>query len=169
MTPQYKWVAETMSTLQTDAGCLAAHAGGDAWRCFLAQEVLPHITSPIFATQDLVDSWQMANIFALPCVGNLSACTPAELADMQQYRADMLALLAPLTSSATNGGFLSACVQHCHQNIDDVFVKEQVQSQSVVQTFMRWWTGEGGGDKLVIDGLYGTNKMCFGVPYACSA
>jgi hypothetical protein len=167
MTPQYKWVAQTMSTLQTDAGCLAAHPGDDAWRCFLAQEVLPYVTSPVFATQDLVDSWQMANIFRLPCIGNLSACTPAELADMQQYRADMLAALAPLTSSATNGGFLSSCVQHCHQNIDAVFTKEMVDEQSVVQTFMRWWTGKGSAHPLVVDGAYGTNKMCFGVPYTC--
>ena len=169
MTPQYKWVAQTMSTLQTDAGCLAAHPGGDAWRCFLAQEVLPFVTSPVFATQDLVDSWQMANIFRLPCIGNLSACTPAELAAMQQYRADMLAALAPLTRSATNGAYLSACVQHCHQNIDDVFTKEMVDKQSVVQTFMRWWTGQGAGSPQVVDGAYGTNKMCFGVPYACGA
>ena len=169
MTPQYKWVAQTMSTLQTDAGCLAAHPGDDAWRCFLAQEVLPFVTSPVFATQDLVDSWQMANIYRLPCIGNLSACTPAELAAMQQYRADMLAALAPLTRSATNGAYLSACVQHCHQNIDDVFTKEMVDKQSVVQTFMRWWTGQGAGSPQVVDGAYGTNKMCFGVPYACGA
>ena len=75
----------------------------------------------------------------------------------------------PLTRSATNGAYLSACVQHCHQNIDDVFTKEMVDKQSVVQTFMRWWTGQGAGSPQVVDGAYGTNKMCFGVPYACGA
>lgn len=203
MTPQYQWVAETMQTRQVDAGCLAAHPGADWWRCFLAQETLPYVTSPIFATQDLVDSWQMANIYRLPCISNLTACTPAELAQMQAYRADMLQALAPLTSSATNGGYLSSCVQHCHQNIDDVWLKERVGNQSTQevrsharadlrararssapaplvcprslpplpsrQTFLRWYTGEGSALPLVIDGLYGTNKQCYGVPYACEA
>jgi hypothetical protein len=122
---------------------------------------------------------------------------PDELAQMQAYRADMLQALAPLTSSATNGGSLSACVQHCHQNIDDVWLRERVGNQSVQevrarrrararaaarssapaphsprpslvsQTFLRWYTGQGSALPLVIDGLYGQNTHCFGVPYAC--
>ena len=54
----YKWVAETMNTTQVNAGCLAAH-GGDLATCFLAEKTLPFVTSAVFATQDLVDSWQM--------------------------------------------------------------------------------------------------------------
>lgn len=168
-TPLYKWVAETMNATQVDSGCLAAHAAADAWKCFFAEETLPYVTSPIFATQDLTDSWQMANIFRLPCASNLSACTPAEIAEMNQYRTDMLAKLEPLTSSATNGYYLSSCVQHCHQNINDVWTRERVQNQSVEATFLSWLTGQGEALPRVIDGLYPTNKECFGVPYDCDA
>ena len=167
--PLYQWVAQTMNTSQVDAGCLAAHPAADAWRCFLAEETLPHVTSPVFATQDLTDSWQMANIFRLPCASNLSACTPAEISEMNQYRADMLVKLAPLTSSATNGFYLSACVQHCHQNIADVWTRERVQNQSVQATFLRWLTGAGDAAPQVIDGLYPDNTECYGVPYDCGA
>jgi hypothetical protein len=37
------------------------------------------------------------------------------IAALAQYRADMLTALQPLLTSPTNGGFLSTCVQHCHQ------------------------------------------------------
>jgi hypothetical protein len=145
--------------------CLAAHGADALAACFLAENTLPHVTSPIFATQDLVDSWQMGNIYQEPCIANLSACTPAQVGEMNRYRTDMLALLAPLTGSASNGAYLSSCVQHCHQNIDSVWTQELVQAQTVQQTFLRWWTGGGPGVPLVIDGLYGTNKHCYGVPY----
>ena len=163
--PLYRWVAETMNTSQVDAGCLAAHGADALAACFLAENTLPHVSSPIFATQDLVDSWQMANIYQEPCIANLSACTPAQVADMNRYRSDMLALLAPLTGSASNGAYLSSCVQHCHQNIDSVWTQELVETQTVQQTFLRWWTGGGPGAPLVVDGLYGTNGHCYGVPY----
>ena len=36
-TPQQQWVFSAMNATQVDAGCLAAHVGADAWKCFFAE------------------------------------------------------------------------------------------------------------------------------------
>ena len=125
-TPQEEWVYYAQGVVQMDKGCVAAHAAtNDTWQCFFAENNLPYITTPLFVTQDLVDSWQMANVLALGCnpnaaAGAPSACSAAQLADMQAFRQDMLDKFAPLVANPANGGFLSACYQHCHQNIGQV-------------------------------------------------
>ena len=124
-TPQEEWVYSAQGVVQVDAGCAAAHAAtNDTWKCFFAEANLPYITTPLFVTQDLVDSWQMANVLALGCNPNAAsgagACSAAQLAAMEAFRVDMLAKFAPLAANPANGGFLSTCYQHCHQNIAGV-------------------------------------------------
>ncbi len=169
-TPEQQWVYAYQGVTQMDAGCVAAHAAtNDTWRCFFAEANLPFITTPLFATQDLVDSWQMGNILDLPCnldaASGPNACNATELSAVSEYRASMLAALAPLTNSPNNGGYLSACYQHCHQNIEGVWAQERVQNTSVEDAFMSWWTSAGTTPRIVIDGEFGTNSKCFGSPY----
>ena len=114
-TPEQRWVFENQGVVQMDAGCVAAHAASnDTWRCFFAEANLPHITTPLFVTQDLVDSWQMANVLALPCDMDASGknpCNATYLGVVEDFRASMKAAYAPLIGSATNGGYLSTCYQ----------------------------------------------------------
>src|SRR5262249_9627891 len=98
----------------------------------MAQYTLPYISTPFFMTQDLDDSWQMANIFQLPCSPwESGSCNATELANMVTYRSDVLTALAPLLNSPTNGGFLSTCVQHCHQNIQPCWLDSIIQGQNL--------------------------------------
>lgn len=105
----------------------------------MAQYTLPHIATPFFMSQDLDDSWQMTNIYQLPCQpfvpGN---CSAAQHVLLDSYRQDMLKALQPLLSSPTNGGFLSTCVQHCHQNIDTCWLQSLVQAQNLQDSFVSW-------------------------------
>jgi hypothetical protein len=169
-TPQQQWVFLNMNATQVNAACLAAHSGADAWKCFFAEYTLPFITTPFFATQDLVDSWQLANILRLPCMPYDPKCTdPAVLAATQAYRQSMLTALAPLLSSSSNGLYGSACIQHCHQNIEQVWSQELVQNQTVQASFVSWWAATGQQQRQVVDGPYGSNKHCYGVPYGCTS
>ena len=165
-TPEQQWVFEAQGVVQMDAGCVAAHvAKNDTWRCFFAEANLPHITTPLFVTQDLVDSWQMANVLALPCDMNANGknpCNASYLAAVERFRTSMLAAYAPLVSSQTNGGFLSTCYQHCHQNIPNTWSKEIVESQTTQETFFNWWVGSPNKTlkSLVIDGAWRSNPYC---------
>jgi hypothetical protein len=147
--------------------CLAAHTPtGDAWKCFMAEATLPHIATPFFMTQDLFDTWQLANILLLPCQPWVAgSCNATALGWMDSYRGDMLVALAPLLSSTTNGGYLSGCIQHCHQNSDGCWLRSQVANQSLADSFASWYAG-GGLKRLVVDdGPYGSDKACFCTPY----
>jgi hypothetical protein len=168
-TPEQQWVYTYQDVVQMDAGCVAAHTTtNDTWRCFFAEANLPYITTPLFVTQDLVDSWQMSNVLRIPC--NLRAttgptvCNSTELAAISAFRASMLAAYKPLLTSPVNGGYLSACYQHCHQNIDGVWEQELVSNATVRDLFHRWFTGAG-GERVVVDGEFGSNSHCLGSPY----
>ena len=168
-TPEQQWVYSYQNVTQMDAGCVAARTSNETWQCFFAEENLPFISTPLFVTQDLVDSWQMGNILDIPCNLNAasgpSACNSTEISAVHDYRASMLAALAPLTSSPTNGGYLSACYQHCHQNIEQVWDQELVQNTTVEAAFMSWWTNTGTTPRIVVDGEFGKNPHCYGTPY----
>jgi O-palmitoleoyl-L-serine hydrolase len=148
-------------------GCLAAYPDpAQQWRCFMAQFVLEHITTPMFMTQDGVDTWQMANILGLGCSPWVAgSCNATQLAWMAAYRLDMLAALAPLLQSPTNGAFITSCVQHCHQNNDPCWMDGKVANQTLADSFWAWYTGDATLQRIVVDGPYGGNPTCFCTPY----
>jgi len=159
--PLYRWVFEAMNVTQTNAACLAAYTpANETWRCMFAEYVLPHIATPLYITQDLADSWQMHNILQLPCdASKRASCTAAENAAVDAFRIDMLTALAPIFSSATNGAYLSSCVQHCHQNVGS-WNGERVGNFSVQQAFDAWWSRSGAAPRILVDGPVGTNAHC---------
>lgn len=55
--------------------------------------------------------------------------------------------------------------QHCHQNIQDVWVRETINNITLHDAFWSWWSGENTLPKILVDGAVGTNKNCFGTPY----
>lgn len=115
-TPEQQWVYSTQGVVQMDKGCVAAHAASnDTWRCFFAEANLPFITTPLFANNDLIDSWQMSNILGLPCNPNAksgpSMCNSTWVGVMNDFADSMMKAYAPLLASTTNGGFLSTCYQ----------------------------------------------------------
>ena len=142
-TPLYQWVSEAQNvTPSVDAGCVQHYLPvGQEWRCFMAQYAAPFISTPTFFAQDLDDSWQLTNIFQLPCTpyAGKGDCNAAQLALVDQYYTDTLAALAPVFASSVHGGFITACVQHCHSNIDFCFGGEIVEGQSLRDTFGAWY------------------------------
>jgi hypothetical protein len=83
----------------------------------------------------------MSNIYELGCspYAGKGDCTPAQLKYLDQYYTDTLEALAPVLASPVHGGFLTACVQHCHSNIDFCFDSEIVQGQNMRTTFGAWY------------------------------
>lgn len=171
-TPLYKWVAETQNVTAggVDAGCVAHYAPtGDSWRCFMAEYAAPFLTTPSFFAQDLDDSWQMTNIFKLGCspYHGPGDCTAAQLADVTRYREDTLAALAPVLANPAHGGFFTACVQHCHANLDACFTQAVVQAQTMQETLWAWYASAAlhvpppaGAATVVIDGPGLSNPTC---------
>ena len=102
-----------MTRLESDSSCAATRLG-----CVATYNL------SLFAHFD-----PTANIYKLPCSpyhgpGN---CNATELDLVTRYRDDTLSALAPILANPMHGGFYTACVQHCHSNIDACFTSEMVQ------------------------------------------
>ena len=165
--PLYKWVYAAQNVTQVNSDCLANYAVSEQWHCFFAEYTLPFITSPLFMTQDLDDSWQMSNIYDIPCKPYIN-CNATEMQGLQDYRTEMLASLTALTSSPTNGAYLSACYQHCHQNVNS-WDKELINNVTVAEAFESWWSRSGTVPRMTIDGLFNnTQHTCQDSPYDCT-
>jgi hypothetical protein len=165
-TPSYQWVASAQNVSgSVNADCVRAYAPqGETWKCFMAQYTLPYIRAPLYITQDLNDIWQMQNIARLPsaCVGYppQPACTSQQIDFIHRFRFQMLSALSPLLASVpTSGGFLTTCLNHCHQNRDGQWRKAMVSSQTLVASFVSWLQA-GPLQPLVIDDMLGRNPYC---------
>jgi hypothetical protein len=170
-TPMYQYVVQMQNTTPSvDSTCVAAYPPEQVWRCFFAQYTAPFLSTPAFFAQDLADSWQMQNIFLLPCspsAGKPGNCNASEVALLQTYREDTLAALQPVLTSPIHGGFFTECVQHCHTNIQFCFSSALVQNQTEQDTFFAWYqktvfgvAPPQGVLTTVVDGPYGTNPTC---------
>ena len=49
---------------QVNAACVAATPPARRWQCFMAQYTLPHLATPSFVVNSMVDQWQSENVLA---------------------------------------------------------------------------------------------------------
>ncbi|EGD76876.1 hypothetical protein PTSG_08223 [Salpingoeca rosetta] len=103
-----------------DQSCIKANAH-DPSACMFAQHTYPHMESPIFLLQSLVDAWQMGNVFPANAswkdcanTGEFQHCSTQEIAQLNAFGFTMLhALNGTRTfSSPGNGGFFYSCRTH---------------------------------------------------------
>ena len=99
--------------------CLAHYTAlGTPEQCIFAEKVLPFIKTPLFVAQNLYDSWQLNNILKVTTGGcggygkDMSKCSPAQMAAVQAYGADMRSLLAA-GLKPNHGIFAPSCIAHC--------------------------------------------------------
>lgn len=138
----YQWVYQRMNvSVHTNSACLAANAA-TPWKCFIAPEILPYIQTPLFISNSLTDSWQSGNIMGLGCTPTKEgACNAAQIAYLQQFRADMLTALAPVRTNSKHGGFLTGCFVHVVEDVS-TWSTELIHNATQAQTFWSWWNGE---------------------------
>lgn len=161
----YQWVAATMNvSTSVDADCVAFYAaqpGAPLWRCFTAPYTLPFITTPLFVSNSLADSWQAGNIMALPCDPRGKACNATELAYLDAFRGAMVEQLAPVLQAKAHGAFLQECFVHVVLGTDTSWNGTRVQGQTMTDTFERWYFGTGAaGSAKAVDGAWGAQTTC---------
>ena len=131
----------------TNQACLSAKAPSDRWQCVMAPYLLPFIRTPMFVSQSFADSWQSGAVMGLPCLPGAcsdNATEAAVVAYMADFRAQMVAQLAPVIySSGTHGGFISSCYRHGTVAYNGAFSQWLVQNQTQAATFGEWYTGLG--------------------------
>ena len=148
----YKWVyANHNVSLHVNQACLAAKAAaGEPWKCFIAPETLPYISTPLFISNSLSDAWQAGAVMGLGCTPTAPGkCSAAAVAYLQDFRQQMLTALAPvLAPGSPHGGFLQGCFVHVVEDTNTGWVGVKVGGQSQAQTFSKWLAGEPGGTQV---------------------
>jgi len=152
------------STDGVNADCIAAHKStNDTWRCIFAEYTYPHIKTPIFMLNSKYDSWQIPNIYGLPCAADLSKCNTTEMNDFLQYGNTFLSTITPLEKNPEDGLFVDACYTHC-QSIETSWTKIVVLTADGTKVtansaFYDWYYGKP-ETKAVDTCTYPCNPTC---------
>ncbi len=96
------------------------------WKCGLAPNVFPLLTSKMFVMEGAYDSFQVGNFLGFPCATygkTLAGCTDAQNVSLEEYGAAMrTSIRAALASTAHHranaGAFVSSCIIHV-QSMDN--------------------------------------------------
>ena len=71
------------------------------------------ISTPWFALQSRVDTWQLGNIAMIPCTSDPLNCSAQEWAQIQAYSPQFMdQFLGVMQPNTLNGAFLDACLIH---------------------------------------------------------
>jgi hypothetical protein len=143
-TPNFENVfkMQNLSLWTMDESCFKAYPS-EEHKCFFAEHVLPHVSTPIFIAQSMVDAWEMEYLLELPCfqrTGNLSNCSEVELKAVQQFSSEIASALQPaLDGNSVHGLWADSCLIHGGQDVDFMFSKALVEGQTMRETFDTWF------------------------------
>jgi len=154
-----------MAAPVTHAACHDAHKGADAWMCFFAQHIIPHIATPVFIAEGLYDSWQMDNILQLGC-GNPTpqeTCDPEQMDAFYAYGRAMKATISPLVVWKNRGAFASACLVHCqsvYNTGEDRWASWRIGGLYLREVFANFYFGRNGTTVAIDEVDYLGNPSC---------
>jgi len=95
-----------------------------------------------------------------PTITGVDACSSAQIAYLNNFRDQMLEKLAGLIYSEFGGAFLPECFIHVVQDVDGAWNGIRVGGQTQVETFTAWYNGVTTKEKVVFDGVWGSNPTC---------
>ena len=144
----YQWVfsAGNMSNTLNSACMAGRSATNDTWRCFIAPDALPYVSTPLFISNSLSDAWQAGAIMGLGCSPTSPGkCSSDAMSYLQNFRTEMLSGLAPVTSpNSIHGGFLQGCFVHVVEDVGG-WTSVKIGGATQAETFSNWLdrTGQG--------------------------
>jgi len=168
-TPQMQGLFALSEAVTVDA-CFAAYAPAERWRCFFAQYAIPHLRTPLFIAEGMLDSWQMGNVLKVGCHSGwapgepASSCSAAQQAAMLQYGRDMNATVAGVLAALPSAGaFHSACIVHCQTVFNegqDRWDAWRVGGLTPREVFGNWYFGRPGVTRAIDAAPYPGNPSC---------
>lgn len=139
----------------------APNPGGDEhppageWNCIVAATAIEFVQAPVFVLQSKFDHFQLGAIAVVPCMvtqsyvppwNNASKCSPADVAAIKAYGADLLAELDKVVAEATanssrRGVYLSACIIHGQSGL--AWESTLVDGATPQQAWRSWYPNAG--------------------------
>jgi len=165
----------------TDPACLAAYGPGspDAWKCLLAQYLMPFQTVPTFIINSQYDVASMFGILQPGCsLAVPGQCNATQTAAIAAFRAQLLGnITAAVDATADGGYFLHACWQHESSCRWLDYTAIEIGGVSMMDAFTAWYDGvraregkapafdarraaAGATPTRVADGPFGSDATC---------
>jgi hypothetical protein len=162
-----------------NAGCAASKPVSEQWQCFMAQYTLPHIKTPLFLVNSMVDEWQAQNILApntitepavstygafKPCILDpVAGCNATQAAQWTGFAGQFLAALeaakaaTPAPQAALHGGIVTSCPIHTTM-IGGLSHRIKVGGVSLYEAVSAWVAGK--GQQWTVDVPFPGNPTC---------
>eukprot|EP00039_Didymoeca_costata_P011489 m.161580 g.161580 ORF g.161580 m.161580 type:complete len:432 (+) comp15189_c0_seq8:18-1313(+) len=101
----------------TNKACLASQPKATAWKCLMAQYIVPYLKTPLYVMNSAYDAYQLPNILQTPCPVSTKD-KPCNDTQTQQYGKMFKEIVSSvLTASPKNGVFACSCWVH-EQNVN---------------------------------------------------
>lgn len=167
------------------AACVNAFPPDQAWRCLLAEHLVPTVAQPIFVVNSMYDAWTWSNDYGLPCPRGDNGTHPWCATDAgwvttncecHAWDAAAVGSVSNKTAAALNsrakafsravsdaidstkdGAFLTSCMGHERELNNSVAVEGVTAAHAIAD----WVAGRGSG--LTVDCTWGA-----AAPYNCN-
>ena len=121
---------------------LSVEGEDQSWKCFLAQYLLPFISTPLFIVNSLTDSWQVNKIMGLKCaltsLNKMRSCDERTLHYLERYRGDMISSVNK-GLNRMSGMWLCNCFAHAIVNTPKHWLDICVEGKSLRHSLTSWF------------------------------
>ena len=120
--------------------CVKHTSGKKLWKCIFPQYFLPFVKSSLFVVNPLYDSWQLGNIWEIPCAHHPYSCTKKELKQIKKFRKTTLKAMKGVIKGSSNIAlFADSCIDHGQVIFNAQWNTIKVMRKSISSSFSKWY------------------------------
>ncbi|XP_028792359.1 pectin acetylesterase 12-like isoform X1 [Neltuma alba] len=143
----------------------------DPTSCFFPQNLINHVTTPLFILNAAYDAWQLQASLAPPsadprgswnnCKSNHANCNSSQIQFLQDFRNQMLNALKGFSLPSQTGLYINSCFAHCQSERQDTWFADDsplIKNKPIAIAVGDWYF-----DRQVvkaIDCAYPCDKTC---------
>lgn len=141
--------------------CVENMSGKKLWKCIFPQYFLPFVKSRLFVVNPLYDSWQLGNIWEIPCASHPYSCTKKELKQIKKFRKTTLkAMKRVIKGSANIALFADSCIDHGQVIFNAQWNTIKVMRKSISSSFAKWYHKPKKEMYFIDEDYYPANPTC---------
>ena len=120
--------------------CVKNTSGKKLWKCIFPQYFLRFVKSSLFVVNPLYDSWQLGNIWEIPCAHHPYSCTKKELKQIKKFRKTTLKAMKGVIKGSSNIAlFADSCIDHGQVIFNAQWNTIKVMRKSISSSFSKWY------------------------------
>ena len=120
--------------------CVKNTSGKKLWKCIFPQYFLRFVKSRLFVVNPLYDSWQLGNIWEIPCARHPYSCTKKELKQIKKFRKTTLKAMKGVIKGSSNIAlFADSCIDHGQVIFNAQWNTIKVMHKSISSSFSKWY------------------------------